>query len=69
MNEGLGQWMRSADAARELGVTDGRIRQLIKQGVLRAQLLGPRFYIVEWLSVEQYKRARRHAGRPRQSSQ
>ena len=57
-------YIRVADAAVELGVTPRRVRQLIARGVLRAELLSPRLYLVERESVERHKRARRLPGRP-----
>jgi excisionase family DNA binding protein len=56
--------MPTVQAANELGVTEGRVRQLIRRGELRAELLRPRFYVVERESVERYKRGRRPRGRP-----
>lgn len=59
--------MRVIEAAAELGVTDSRVRQLIRLGALKARPFGPRFYLVERASVEAYKEVRRPPGRPRRN--
>ena len=56
--------MKVLDAARELGVTDRHVRDLIARGVLRAEPVSRRLYLVERESVERYKRERRRPGRP-----
>ena len=60
----LAGYMRVADAAIALGVTTRRVRQLITRGVLRAERLSPRLYLVEHETVDRYARTRRPAGRP-----
>ena len=57
-------YMRVTEAAAALGVTTRRVRQLIEEGVLKAESLSPRMYLVERASVEAYARTRRPAGRP-----
>lgn len=58
-------YMRVTEAAVVLGVTTRRIRQLIEVGVLSAEALSPRMYLVGRASVESYQRTRRPVGRPR----
>jgi excisionase family DNA binding protein len=60
----LDGYMLVKDAARELGVTDQHVRQLIRRARLIGEQLSPRLYLVERASVEAYKRERRPAGRP-----
>jgi excisionase family DNA binding protein len=61
-------WVRVIDAARLLGVSHERVRQLVQRGVLRAERLGPRTILVELASVQAYKRTRRPPGRPPNAS-
>jgi len=61
----LHEYMRVVDAAGELHITPRQVRKLIGQGALRAEQMGPRLYLVERGSVEEYKEQRRPAGRPR----
>ncbi len=58
-------WTDVAGAARELDVTDGRVRQLVRAGLLRAVRIGARTLLVERASVDHYNRTRRPAHRPR----
>jgi excisionase family DNA binding protein len=60
----LDGYMLVKDAARELGVSDQQVRQLIRRARLVGEQLTPRLYLVERASVEAYKRERRPAGRP-----
>ncbi len=60
----LGEYMLVREAARELGVTDQHVRQLIRRGRLVGEQMSPRLYLVERASVETYKRERRPPGRP-----
>jgi len=60
----LDGYMLVKDAARELGVSDQQVRQLIRRARLVGEQLTPRLYLVERASVEAYKRQRRPAGRP-----
>jgi excisionase family DNA binding protein len=60
----LDAYMLVREAARELGVTDQHVRQLIRRGRLVGEQPSPRLYLVERASVEAYKRQRRPAGRP-----
>jgi excisionase family DNA binding protein len=60
----LDRYMLVKDAARELGVSDQQVRQLIRRARLVGEQLTPRLYLVERASVEAYKRERRPAGRP-----
>jgi excisionase family DNA binding protein len=64
----LQSYMLVKDVARELGVTDQHVRQLIRRARLIGEQLSPRLYLVERASVEAYKRERRPAGRPPASS-
>ena len=57
--------MRVADVANELGVTSRHVRTLIERGMLVAERLSPRLYLVQRERVERYKWKRRPAGRPR----
>jgi excisionase family DNA binding protein len=63
----LGDWMTVHEAATVLGVTDGRVRQLLSAGALRGERLGARMWLLERASVERYKKERRPVGRPRKA--
>jgi excisionase family DNA binding protein len=63
-NVALDGYLLVKDAARELGVSDQHVRQLIRRTRLVGEQLTPRLYMVERASVEAYKRERRPAGRP-----
>ena len=56
--------MTVQQAAQELGVSARRVRQLIEGGVLIAEALNPRLWLVERASVDRYQQTRRPAGRP-----
>lgn len=58
-------FMPVTEAARRLGLSERRIRQLIEAGRLRAARVTRRLYLVEEGSVAEYARERRPAGRPR----
>ena len=58
-----GPVMSAAEAARVLGVTPGRVSQLIRAGKLRAHRKGTTTF-VEVASVEDYAGSPRRAGRP-----
>jgi excisionase family DNA binding protein len=61
-------YVRVTEAAAQLGISRRRILQLINEGRLQAEPLGPRFLVVERASVEEYQRLRRPAGRPRRAN-
>jgi excisionase family DNA binding protein len=45
LEEGLSDWISSAEAADRLGLTAGRVRELIASGSLRARRVGNRFLV------------------------
>ena len=68
LGDDLAAYVPVAGAARELGVSDRRVLQLIAAGTLSAVRVTARAYLVTRESVERYKRVRRPAGRPRRRS-
>ncbi|MEO7250967.1 MAG: type IV toxin-antitoxin system AbiEi family antitoxin [Candidatus Limnocylindrales bacterium] len=63
IEETLFDWMSSAAAAERLGLTSGRVRELITSGALRARRVGNRF-LVSRADVEARAFERSAAGRP-----
>lgn len=61
--ESAGEWISTADAARRLGLTPGRVRRLIASGALRARRVGGRF-LVRASDVEARATAEVVTGRP-----
>ena len=53
------------EAADEVGVTDARIRQLIRSGELKAERLGKRAWAITRAAVQTYAKKQRNGGRPR----
>jgi excisionase family DNA binding protein len=53
-------------AAAELDVTEGRIRQLLYSGMLKGERIGWQ-WVIERAEVERYKTERRPPGRPPKS--
>lgn len=50
-------------AATRLGVTVGRVRQLLSRSVLSGEKIGPRFWLVDAESVARYAATDRKPGR------
>ncbi len=44
-------------AAKELGVSPNRVRELIRKGQLPAERVGPRQYVIRRSTIERYKAA------------
>lgn len=63
IGESLPDWMSSAEAADRLGLTPGRVRELIASGALGARRVGNRF-LVSRADVEARATTRVAAGRP-----
>jgi excisionase family DNA binding protein len=63
VEEGVPDWLSSAEAAEHLGLTPGRVRELIASGALRARRVGNRF-LVSRDDVEARASSRPAAGRP-----
>lgn len=57
--------MTTDNAARYLGVTPQRVRQLVAREEIKAQKLG-RDYLLDSESVRSYGKTRRKPGRPKQ---
>jgi hypothetical protein len=55
-------------AAAEVGVTPGRIRQLIGDSTIKSRKLGPRIILVDRKSLESYFSRPQTTGRPRKGS-
>jgi len=52
------EWLTTAQAAKILGVTAARVRQLIREGTVKAHRFGSRIYLVQRDSVYQYDQER-----------
>ena len=51
-------YLSSQEAADELGLTDGRIRQMLRAGELSGQKLGQRSWAIPAVEIERLKRKR-----------
>ena len=60
-------WLTVAESARRIGVTTGRIRQLVRAGELGKKELGPRFKLVKKADVARMAAKPAETGRPRGS--
>lgn len=60
-------WIAAAQAARELGVSAGRVTHMIDAGILDGYRSGRRTYVTE-ASIAARKAAPRDAGRPRREA-
>lgn len=60
-------YMSVKQAAEALGVTRGRVAQLVEQGVLEADRLGGRTLVVTAESVERRRRENPGPGRPKKN--
>lgn len=58
----------TTEARRRLGLSKQRVHQLIRDGRLPAQLVGPRMYLLREKDVERLRVEPRHAGRPRKEA-
>lgn len=61
----VAEFMTTDNAARYLGVTPQRVRQLVAREEIKAQKLG-RDYLLDSESVRSYGKTRRKPGRPKQ---
>lgn len=64
----IGNLMTVADAAAELGLTDGRVRQLLRQGELSGEHLNggkSGAWVIYRVSVMKFKKKPQVTGRPR----
>ncbi len=59
------RWMSVTEAARYLGVTTGRIRQLLIREQVKGEKLGERSWAVDRVSLSKYSRKPRFGGRPK----
>jgi excisionase family DNA binding protein len=55
-------WMSVTEAAEKIGITDGRVRQLLGSGVIRGQKINSRAWAVETSSVQEFMKAPRAPG-------
>jgi excisionase family DNA binding protein len=53
------------DAAELIGVTTSRVRQMARNGEIRAEKLGPRSWVVSRVDAERLKNSPAKVGRPR----
>lgn len=51
-------YLSTPDAARELGLTEGRIRQMLRAGEIRGEKLGRRLWAIPSAEVDRLKRER-----------
>lgn len=61
-------YIGTTEAGRRLGLSKQRIHQLIRDGRLPAQLLGPRMYVLREKDVERLRAEPRRPGRPRKQA-
>jgi excisionase family DNA binding protein len=57
-------FVTSAKAAELLGMTQGRVRQLLRSGTLKGRRMGARAWLVEKISVAAYASRTKTCGRP-----
>lgn len=61
-------YLTTAEAARELGLTPMRVRQLISTGRLRGHKAGPRALLIHRADLESYKQTPKHKPGPKPQS-
>ncbi len=59
------QYMNVGEAAESIGVTTGRIRQLILAGKIQAIKANERAWLIPFVEVQRYKDKPHTVGRPR----
>lgn len=59
------QYVSVSEAAVSLGVTGGRIRQLLLSGDLPGHKLGEKQWAIPVVAIERYRRDRKGPGRPK----
>ena len=64
-NFGVAEFMTTEKAAKYLGVTPQRVRQLVVREEIKAEKYG-RDYLLDSESVRSYEKSRRKPGRPKQ---
>lgn len=62
-----GDYMGIKEAAREIGVGESRLRQMIVAGTARAVMFSDRVWIMERTEVQRVKALPKTTGRPRKS--
>lgn len=62
------QFLSVSEAAALLGITDGRVRQLLGEGEIEGQKLGEKNWAIHIDEVDRHKKERRPVGRPPTSS-
>lgn len=55
--DNLSAWLTAEEAARILGLTSRRVRQLIAEGKLEAERKGERMWLIKRESVEAYEQS------------
>lgn len=58
-------WLTATEAADVIGCTTGRVRALCGDGVLKAEKVGPRAWMIDRRSAEELARRPSKTGRPR----
>jgi hypothetical protein len=60
-------WLTATEAAIVIGCTTGRVRAMCGNGLLRAEKVGPRAWMVEKKSAEEIAKNPAKTGRPRKN--
>jgi len=60
-----GEFVSTDEAARILGMTPGRVCQLLRAGEMQGQKIGRRVWVIPRAEVERIKRIPQKVGRPR----
>jgi hypothetical protein len=55
-------WLSVSEAAEKIGITDGRVRQLLGAGIIRGQKINARAWAVETSSVQEFIKTPRAPG-------
>lgn len=56
--------LTAKEAARRLGVTDARVRQLLLDGTIRGHKISKLLWLIPESEITRYQNTRRPAGRP-----
>lgn len=61
----INEYVSVPEAAEIIGCTDGRVRQMLRQGMLRAKKISERAWLVLRKEAEKYAKTPQKRGRPR----